>query len=62
MVDEQVGATGMITFFNIHGAMVHVDDSGKVSGYADVFTKIAMCRKHYADCGLGEGSVDTLVR
>jgi hypothetical protein len=27
-----------------------------------VFTKIAMCRKHYAECGLGEGYVDTLVR
>ena len=48
VVDEQVGATEMITFFNIHGAMVYVDDAGKVSGYEDVFTKIAMCRKHYA--------------
>ena len=47
VVDEQVGATEMITFFNIHGAMVYVDDAGKVSGYEDVFTKIAMCRKHY---------------
>ena len=26
VVDEQVGATEMITFFNIHGAMVYVDD------------------------------------
>ena len=62
VVDEQVGATEMITFFNIHGAMVYVDDKGQHTGYEDVFTKIAMCRKHYAECGLGEGYVDTLVR
>ena len=34
----------MITFFNIHGAMVYVDEAGEVTGYEDVFTKIAMCR------------------
>ena len=52
----------MITFFNIHGAMVYVDDAGAVTGYEDVFTKIAMCRKHYAECGLGESYIDSLVR
>ena len=36
--------------------------AASVTGYEDVFTKIAMCRKHYAECGLGEGYVDTLVR
>ena len=30
--------------------------------YEDVFTTIAMCRKHYAACGLGEGFVDQFVR
>jgi quercetin dioxygenase-like cupin family protein len=29
VVDEQVGATEMITFFNIHGAMVYVDEAGR---------------------------------
>jgi hypothetical protein len=62
VVDEMTGAGEMITFFNIHGAMVYVDDAGKVTGYEDVFTKIAMCRKHYVECGLGESYVDTLVR
>ena len=62
VVDEQVGATEMITFFNIHGAMVYVDDKGQHTGYEDVFTKIAMCRKHYTEVGLGEGYVDALVR
>jgi hypothetical protein len=62
VVDEQVGATEMITFFNIHGAMVYVDPAGEVTGYEDVFTKIAMCRRHYAESGLGEGYIDQLVR
>jgi hypothetical protein len=64
VVDEAVGAevTEMITLFNIHGAMVYVDEAGHPTGYEDVFTKLAMCRKHYADCGLGAGYVDTFVR
>ena len=48
----------MITFFNISGAMIYVDDDGRQSGYEDVFTKIDMCRAHYAGCGLGAGYVD----
>lgn len=64
VVDEAVGGgvTEMITFFNIHGAMVYVDEAGRTTGYEDVFTKIAMCRRHYAACGLGEGFVDQFVR
>ena len=62
VVDEVVGAPEMITFFNITGAMVYVDQAGNVTGYEDVFTKIAMCRKHYAECGLGETYVDQFIR
>jgi 2,4'-dihydroxyacetophenone dioxygenase len=64
VVDEAVGGsvTEMITFFTIHGAMVYVDAAGATVGYEDVFTKIAMCRKHYAAVGLGEGFVDQFVR
>ena len=52
----------MITFFNIHGAMIYVDETGKQSGYEDVFTKIEMCRQHYIEVGLGSGYVDQFVR
>jgi 2,4'-dihydroxyacetophenone dioxygenase len=52
----------MITFFNIHGAMVYVDDAGPPTGYEDVFTKIEMCRQHYEAVGLGGGYVDQFVR
>lgn len=60
VVDE--GTEEMITFFNIHGAMVYVDEHGTHTGYEDVFTKIEMCRRHYRECGLGADYVDRFVR
>ena len=64
VVDEAVGAgvTEMVTLFNIHGAMVYVDAQGQPTGYEDVFSKLAMCRKHYAAVGLGEDYVQQFVR
>ena len=63
VVDEAAGgAPEMITFFNIHGAMIYVDAQGNTTGYEDVFTKIAMCRKHYTEAGLGADYVDQFVR
>jgi len=63
VVDEAVGsANEMITFFNIHGAMVYVDEAGQTTGYEDVFTKIAMCRAHYQSVGLGADYVEQFVR
>jgi quercetin dioxygenase-like cupin family protein len=63
VVDEAAGgAQEMITLFNIAGAMVYVDAAGNTTGYEDVFTKIAMCRKHYAAVGLGETYIDQFVR
>jgi 2,4'-dihydroxyacetophenone dioxygenase len=52
----------MITFFNISGAMIYLDEHGNQVGYEDVFTKLDMCRKHYASNGLGESFVDKFVR
>ena len=52
----------MITFFNIAGAMIYVDADGRQIGYEDVWTKIDMCRSHYAACGLGAAFVDQFVR
>lgn len=62
VVDPLTGADEMITFFNIHGAMIYVDDAGKPTGYEDVFTKIAMCRAHYESVGLGGDYIDQFVR
>ena len=52
----------MITFFNISGAMIYLDEQGNQVGYEDVFTKLDMCRKHYAANGLGEHYIDKFVR
>jgi len=62
VVDETSGSAEMITLFNIHGAMVYLDADGKQSGYEDVFSKIAMCRAHYADNGLGAAYLDQFIR
>ena len=51
----------MITFFNISGAMIYVDEAGHQIGYEDVYTKIDMCRAHYATNGLGADFVDQFV-
>ncbi len=52
----------MITFFNISGAMIYLDEHGVQNGYEDVWTKIDMCRAHYAANGLGAGYLDAFVR
>ena len=52
----------MITFFNISGAMIYLDADGRTIGYEDVFTKIEMCRRHYAEVGLGADYVDAFIR
>jgi quercetin dioxygenase-like cupin family protein len=56
------GVDEMITYFQVNGVMVYVDPWGKTMGYEDVFTKIEMCRAHYAAVGLGEDFVDRYIR
>jgi hypothetical protein len=52
----------MITFFNISGCMIYLDENNKQIGIEDVFTKIDMCRRHYAAVGLGADYVDQFIR
>jgi 2,4'-dihydroxyacetophenone dioxygenase len=52
----------MITFFNIAGAMIYLDDDGAQIGYEDVFTKIDRCRAHYERVGLGADYGDQFIR
>lgn len=60
MVDA--GTDEMITLFNVSGAMIYLDEKGRQTGYEDVFTKIEMCRKHYAKVGLGASYVKRFIR
>ena len=62
VVDPVAGEDEMITFFNIHGAMIYLDEAGRHTGYEDVFTKLDMCRRHYAGNGLGEDYAQQFVR
>jgi len=52
----------MITLFNIQGAMIYLNEANQQTGYEDVWTKIEMCRAHYAANGLGADYVDQFVR
>jgi quercetin dioxygenase-like cupin family protein len=52
----------MITLFNVAGALIYVDEQGRPTGYEDVHTKIAMCRAHYRQSGLGEDYVEQFIR
>ena len=52
----------MVTLFQVNGIMLYVDPDGNALGYEDVFSKIAMCRRHYAAVGLGETYVDRFIR
>jgi 2,4'-dihydroxyacetophenone dioxygenase len=52
----------MVTFFNIAGAMIYLDDDGAQIGYEDVFTKIDRCRAHYERVGLGADYGDQFIR
>lgn len=52
----------MLTMFQIHGAMVYLDDNNAVTSVDDVFTRIDQCRAHFASVGLGADYVDQFVR
>src|SRR6185295_16447628 len=54
--------TEMITFFNIGGAMIYLDEAGRTVGHEDVWSKIEMCRAHYAAVGLGAVYADQFIR
>jgi 2,4'-dihydroxyacetophenone dioxygenase len=56
------GVEEMITYFQVNGVMYYVDPWGKHVGFEDVFTKIDMCRKHFADVGLGADFADQFIR
>ena len=56
------GTEEMITFFNISGAMLYLNEAGVIVAYEDVHTKIDMCRKHYESVGLGVAYVDQFIR
>lgn len=52
----------MITLFHVLGALIYYDEKNEPVGHDDVHTKIEMCRRHFAACGLGEEHVTKFIR
>jgi hypothetical protein len=60
VVDDDVEE--MITLFHVCGALIYYSADGTPCGHDDVHTKLEMCRRHFAETGLGEDFVDQFVR
>ena len=50
------------TLFWITGTLVELDENGKSTGYADVFTRIEQTAAHFKAVGLGEDYVRKFIR
>lgn len=55
-------ADEMITLFHVQGALIYFDEDHRPCGYDDVHTKIEMCRRHFAEVGLGEDALEQFIR
>ncbi len=55
-------ATEMITLFHVTGGYSYLDESGKIVGFEDVFTKLAAARTHFEANGLSEEDLAMLIR
>lgn len=51
-----------LTLFWITGTLIELDDGGKPSGYADVFTRIDQASRHFEMVGLGADHVRRYIR
>jgi 2,4'-dihydroxyacetophenone dioxygenase len=51
-----------MTLFWITGTLIELDEAGKPTGYADVFTRIEQARRHFEAVGLGADYVRRFVR
>ena len=60
VVDDDVDE--MITLFNVRGALIYYDEDDRPVAHDDVHTKIELCRKHFAEVGLGEEFVEQFIR
>ena len=52
----------MITLFTVFGSLTYVDTEGNPTGYDDVFTRIELYRKHFAETGRGPDYVKRFIR
>ena len=50
------------TLFWITGALIELDETGRPTGYSDVFTRIAQAERHFEQNGLGRDYVRKFIR
>ena len=51
-----------LSLFWITGTLIELDESGRPTGYSDVFTRIAQAEAHYDAVGLGRDYVRKFIR
>lgn len=52
----------MITLFYNTGSLIYCDADGNTTGTTDVFDRIAACRRHFEEVGLGADYVKNFIR
>jgi len=60
--EASTGKREMTVLFHNFGPLMHVDETGEVTGYVDVFTRLEDCKRHYQKCGLGTETIERLIR
>lgn len=60
VVDDDVEE--MITLFHVCGALIYYDEADNPCGHDDVHTKLEMCKRHFAEVGLGAQYVEQFIR
>eukprot|EP00571_Detonula_confervacea_P016723 CAMPEP_0172312898 /NCGR_PEP_ID=MMETSP1058-20130122/18752_1 /TAXON_ID=83371 /ORGANISM="Detonula confervacea, Strain CCMP 353" /LENGTH=240 /DNA_ID=CAMNT_0013026455 /DNA_START=50 /DNA_END=772 /DNA_ORIENTATION=+ len=61
VVDED--CEEMVALFHVTGSLLYVsEETGEVTGFDDVFTKLEKARDWYGECGLGRDYVDQFIR
>lgn len=51
-----------LTLFWITGALIELDETGRPTAFADVFTRITQAENHFAAVGLGRDYVRKFIR
>mmetsp|Transcript_16831 Transcript_16831/g.32839 ORF Transcript_16831/g.32839 Transcript_16831/m.32839 type:complete len:262 (+) Transcript_16831:79-864(+) len=53
----------MVALFHVTGSLLYVsEETGEVTGFDDVFSKLEKARTWYEECGLGKEYADQLIR
>mmetsp|Transcript_639 Transcript_639/g.1031 ORF Transcript_639/g.1031 Transcript_639/m.1031 type:complete len:210 (+) Transcript_639:136-765(+) len=61
IVDEDCDE--MVALFHVTGSLLYVsEETGEVTGFDDVFSKLEKARDWYEECGLGREYADRLIR